>query len=163
MLSAKMRGVLAVLVCAVLASCFGATAEEATALLVAPFDLDVTPPVGSMMAYDPVKGTWDMGLRARGVVLLGGHGTAVNHKIKTNTNGDAIVSGCGLLRTPSVPLALSGMPEPLHPAFAKCLFHRLHKPAEGVLRRLPGHRLAQFDEGLTGAGADGYKPATIVI
>ena len=71
MLSAKMRGVLAVLVCAVLASCFGATAEEATALRLAPFDLDVTPPVGSMMAYDPVKGTWDMGLRARGVVLLG--------------------------------------------------------------------------------------------
>lgn len=70
MLSAKMRGVLAVLVCAVLASCFGA-AEEAPALRVCTFDLDVTPPVGSMMAYDPVKGTWDMGLRARGVVLLG--------------------------------------------------------------------------------------------
>lgn len=35
------------------------------------FDIDVTPPIGSVMAYNPVVNTWDMGLRARGVVLSG--------------------------------------------------------------------------------------------
>src|ERR1044072_7204305 len=35
------------------------------------FDVDVTPPIGSGMAYDPVTNKWDMGLRARGVVLEG--------------------------------------------------------------------------------------------
>ena len=40
-------------------------------LRLAVFDIDVTPPVGSHMAYDPVTNVWDMGLRSRGVVLLG--------------------------------------------------------------------------------------------
>src|ERR1051325_8339035 len=40
-------------------------------LRVATFDVDATPPVGSMMAYDPVTNKWDLGLRARGIVLLG--------------------------------------------------------------------------------------------
>ena len=40
-------------------------------LRIATFDIDATPPIGSMMAYDPVTNTWDLGLRARGVVLLG--------------------------------------------------------------------------------------------
>lgn len=40
-------------------------------LRISVFDIDVTPPPGSNMAYDPVTGTWDMGLRARGVVLTG--------------------------------------------------------------------------------------------
>ena len=40
-------------------------------LSIARFDVDVTPPVGSHMAYQPVMNTWDMGLRARGIVLLG--------------------------------------------------------------------------------------------
>lgn len=35
------------------------------------FDVDVTPPVGSMMAYDPVKRIDELPLRCRGVVLLG--------------------------------------------------------------------------------------------
>ncbi len=39
-------------------------------LRIATFDLDATPPIGSRMAYDPVTNTWDMTLRARGVVLL---------------------------------------------------------------------------------------------
>ena len=43
----------------------------ATGLLVATFDVDATPPVGSLMAYDPVTNRWDLGLRARGMVLLG--------------------------------------------------------------------------------------------
>ncbi len=38
---------------------------------VATFDVDVTPPVGSMMAYDRVSNWWDMGLRARGIAVLG--------------------------------------------------------------------------------------------
>ena len=44
---------------------------RAEGLRLAVFDVDVTPPVGSMMAYDPVKGQGELGLRGRGVVLLG--------------------------------------------------------------------------------------------
>lgn len=40
-------------------------------LRVAVFDVDVTPPIGSMMAYDPVKAQGELGLRGRGVILLG--------------------------------------------------------------------------------------------
>ena len=40
-------------------------------LRVACFDIDATPPIGSHMAYDPVTNKWDLGLRARGIVLLG--------------------------------------------------------------------------------------------
>ncbi len=47
---------------------FGAAAEP---LRVATFDVDVTPPVGYMMAYDPVVRLDAMTLRCRGVVLLG--------------------------------------------------------------------------------------------
>src|SRR5436853_923991 len=47
------------------------TGSQAATLRVATFDIDVTPPVGSQMAYDPVTNKWDLGLRARGIVLLG--------------------------------------------------------------------------------------------
>ncbi|MBL9134761.1 MAG: hypothetical protein JNK85_02785 [Verrucomicrobiales bacterium] len=54
---------------------FGAVLSPAIAedsgLRVATFDIDATPPVGSRMAYDPVTNTWDLGLRARGIVILG--------------------------------------------------------------------------------------------
>ncbi len=40
-------------------------------LRLARFDIDCTPPLGSLMAYDPVKAQGEVGLRARGVVLLG--------------------------------------------------------------------------------------------
>jgi hypothetical protein len=40
-------------------------------LRVATFDVDATPPVGSYMAYQRSINTWDMGLRARGIVLIG--------------------------------------------------------------------------------------------
>jgi hypothetical protein len=43
----------------------------AKALRLARFDIDATPPVGSHLAYDPVTNKWDLGLRARGIVLLG--------------------------------------------------------------------------------------------
>jgi hypothetical protein len=48
-----------------------ATTLQAEGLRLAVFDVDVTPPVGSMMAYDPVKAQGELGLRGRGVVLLG--------------------------------------------------------------------------------------------
>lgn len=40
-------------------------------LKISTFDLDVTPPVGSMMAYDPVRRDDELGLRCRGVVITG--------------------------------------------------------------------------------------------
>ena len=48
-----------------------AWAETTAELQMATFDIDATPPVGSHLAYNPVIGSWDMGLRARGIVLLG--------------------------------------------------------------------------------------------
>lgn len=64
----------AFVICASLASA-ELNAADATiansALRLARFDVDATPPVGSHLAYDPVTNTWDMTLRARGVVLLG--------------------------------------------------------------------------------------------
>ncbi|MGZ8901334.1 MAG: hypothetical protein ACXW3Z_14685, partial [Limisphaerales bacterium] len=50
----------------------GQNGEGEVALLrVAQFDIDATPPIGSHLAYDPVTNKWDLGLRARGLVLLG--------------------------------------------------------------------------------------------
>lgn len=40
-------------------------------LKVTTFDVDATPPEGSWMAYDSLLNTWDLGLRAKGIVLLG--------------------------------------------------------------------------------------------
>lgn len=45
--------------------------EPETGLRVATFDTDATPPVGSALAYDPMTNSWDLSLRARGIVLLG--------------------------------------------------------------------------------------------
>lgn len=47
------------------------SATSSSTLRLATFDIDATPPVGSHLAYDPVTNKWDLGLRARGVVLLG--------------------------------------------------------------------------------------------
>jgi hypothetical protein len=41
------------------------------ALRVAVFDVDATPPLGSAMAYDPVKRLDDLTLRCRGIAILG--------------------------------------------------------------------------------------------
>ena len=35
------------------------------------FDIDATPPVGSLLAYDQMESKWAMGLRAKGLVLTG--------------------------------------------------------------------------------------------
>jgi pimeloyl-ACP methyl ester carboxylesterase len=40
-------------------------------LSLAVFDVDATPPVGSLLAYDPMDKKDDLGLRARGIVLIG--------------------------------------------------------------------------------------------
>lgn len=45
--------------------------NSAKLVRMARFDIDATPPVGSHLAYDPVTNKWDLGLRARGIVLLG--------------------------------------------------------------------------------------------
>ena len=58
-------------VVALAAESLAPTNSPAAALRLATFDVDATPPVGSMMAYDPVTNRWDLGLRARGIVLLG--------------------------------------------------------------------------------------------
>ncbi|MDM4016230.1 hypothetical protein [Roseiconus lacunae] len=48
-----------------------ASSDAPVALKLSMFDLDVTPPIGSMMAYDPVKKHDELGLRCRGIVLTG--------------------------------------------------------------------------------------------
>ena len=48
-----------------------AAAETIAPIKVATFDVDATPPVGSVMAYDPVKRDAELSLRCRGIVLLG--------------------------------------------------------------------------------------------
>jgi len=48
-----------------------AHAADAPTVKVATFDVDATPPLGSAMAYDPVKRLDELTLRCRGMVLLG--------------------------------------------------------------------------------------------
>jgi hypothetical protein len=45
--------------------------ESHSSLWLSTFDVDVTPPVGSPLAYDPEINKWDLGLRAKGIVLSG--------------------------------------------------------------------------------------------
>lgn len=68
----------ALFVCLLLALCCSGSAlaagDQAAApegLRLAVFDVDATPPVGSRLMYDPMVNSWDQGLRAKGVVLLG--------------------------------------------------------------------------------------------
>jgi hypothetical protein len=56
---------------ALLAIAAAATADDSAGVRLATFDIDATPPVGSMMAYDPVRRVDELGLRCRGIVLLG--------------------------------------------------------------------------------------------
>ena len=53
-----------------------AEAETPSPISLATFDIDVTPPVGSMMAYDRVKRVEELGLRCRGIIL-GGSGEPI--------------------------------------------------------------------------------------
>ncbi|HNR42323.1 MAG TPA: hypothetical protein PKL65_08830 [Bacteroidales bacterium] len=45
--------------------------QESNSLKIAVFDVDATPPVGYQLAYDRCTGTWDLGLRAKGIILVG--------------------------------------------------------------------------------------------
>ena len=47
------------------------SADPPAGIRVATFDVDATPPPGTWMSYDRVIQPWDLGLRARGIVLLG--------------------------------------------------------------------------------------------
>jgi len=49
----------------------GFAAEAPPAVRIAVFDVDATPPLGTEMAYDPVKRLDELTLRCRGIVLLG--------------------------------------------------------------------------------------------
>ena len=51
--------------------CTTLAARGAEELRLATFDVDATPPLGSAMAYDPVKRVDELTLRCRGIVLLG--------------------------------------------------------------------------------------------
>lgn len=64
-------GVFAILVVGLLIQTTTTIASEGSEISVATFDLDVTPPVGSMMAYDPVRRVDELGLRCRGIVISG--------------------------------------------------------------------------------------------
>jgi hypothetical protein len=46
-------------------------ASVPSGLRLSTFDIDATPPVGSQLAYNEVINKWDLGLRAKGIVLLG--------------------------------------------------------------------------------------------
>ncbi|MDD2475451.1 MAG: hypothetical protein PHI32_06030 [Dysgonamonadaceae bacterium] len=45
--------------------------DESKKLRISTFDIDVTPPIGNKLAYEMMINSWDMGLRAKGVVLIG--------------------------------------------------------------------------------------------
>lgn len=60
--------VFATLITAVPSSAEGAQTPK---LNLSTFDLDVTPPAGHDLAYVPMIKSWDLGLRAKGIVLLG--------------------------------------------------------------------------------------------
>ncbi|MCA9053816.1 MAG: hypothetical protein KDA75_08255 [Planctomycetaceae bacterium] len=68
--SASLRSMLWLLACLV-AFAVSSTADEPAGLRMAVFDVDATPPLGSSMAYDPVKRIDELSLRCRGVVLTG--------------------------------------------------------------------------------------------
>ena len=69
--AAKVAYALAVLTAISLALAIPASAQDTQGLRIATFDMDVTPPVGSVMSHGTVIARWDLGLRARGIVLLG--------------------------------------------------------------------------------------------
>lgn len=61
------------LACSAIIALSGSTAvcqeQDSGAVMVATFDVDVTPPVGVYMAYDPVKRVDELTLRSRGVII----------------------------------------------------------------------------------------------
>ena len=66
-----MKRVICCLVAWLIVSAISATAIAESNLKVGTFDVDATPPLGSMMAYDRVLRQDDLPLRCRGIVLVG--------------------------------------------------------------------------------------------
>ena len=64
------RGVVRIALAFLFSGAMGVSGAEVVPLRVATFDVDATPPLGYMMAYDPVVRLDAMTLRCRGVVLL---------------------------------------------------------------------------------------------
>lgn len=62
---------IALLVAVVSPAGYCPAAEPEPALKIATFDVDATPPIGSMMAYNEVRRLDDLPLRCRGIVILG--------------------------------------------------------------------------------------------
>ena len=62
-------------------------------LRIATFDVDATPPVGYMMAYDKCVRQDDLPLRCRGVVLLGAEQPIVLCAVNCCSNSVAAVGG----------------------------------------------------------------------
>ncbi|TWT75172.1 hypothetical protein [Allorhodopirellula solitaria] len=69
---------LTLLLCCLSISPASAAADKASgdqpphdSLSIAKFDIDATPPVGFVMAYDRVRAVGELGLRCRGIVILG--------------------------------------------------------------------------------------------
>ena len=65
------RGAVRIALAFLFSGAMGVSGAEVVPLRVATFDVDATPPLGYMMAYDPVVRLDAMTLRCRGVVLLG--------------------------------------------------------------------------------------------
>jgi hypothetical protein len=49
----------------------GQTNPPPDSLYISVFDIDATPPIGSWLAYDLMVNRWDLGLRAKGIVITG--------------------------------------------------------------------------------------------
>lgn len=49
----------------------GTTQDQPDSLQISTFDMDITPPAGHDLAFDPWVNSWDLGLRAKGIVLTG--------------------------------------------------------------------------------------------
>lgn len=59
-------------ICAVRSEVSGSAADSITSgVRLTTFDIDATPPVGTLLTYNKEINKWDLGLRAKGVVLLG--------------------------------------------------------------------------------------------
>lgn len=75
----------------------GASGATGAGLRLARFDVDVTPPVGSMLAYDPVVRVDELTLRCRGIAIVGAGGPivlcAVDWISISNESQDAFRSG----------------------------------------------------------------------
>lgn len=70
----KRRFCILIFILLALQSCYAQKVQNAKpplSLKVATFDVDATPPEGSWLAYDSLSNTWDLSLRAKGIIITG--------------------------------------------------------------------------------------------